>query len=57
MRTNFGPAIEAFEHSNSPSQEALAFEMAALVREHNGAQEGTVLANSEYLEIVATRRE
>jgi SAM-dependent methyltransferase len=58
MRTHFGPAIEAFEHSNSPdAQVALAQQMEALIREHNCAQNGTVLADSEYLEIVATRRE
>ncbi|MGP0072855.1 MAG: class I SAM-dependent methyltransferase [Bryobacteraceae bacterium] len=57
MRTNFGPAIEAFQHSNTPaSQKALADEMAALMREHNCAQNGTVLGDSEYLEVVATRR-
>ena len=58
MRTHFGPAIEAFQYSNTPaSQKALADEMAALMREHNCAQNNTVLGNSEYLEIVATRRE
>ncbi len=57
MRTYFGPAIEAFQHSNSPqSQKALADQMAALVRQHNCAGNGTVLANSDYLEMVATRR-
>lgn len=56
MRTYFGPAIEAFQHSNTAaSQKALAAEMAALILEHNGAQNGTVLADSEYLEIIATR--
>jgi ubiquinone/menaquinone biosynthesis C-methylase UbiE len=56
MRTHFGPAIEAFEYSNTPAAQAdLAQKMAALMREHNGAQNGTVLGNSEYLEIVATR--
>jgi hypothetical protein len=56
MRTYFGPAIEAFQYSNSPvSHKALAEEMAALIREHNCAQNGTVMGNSEYLEIVATR--
>jgi hypothetical protein len=56
MRTHFGPAIEAFQYSNTPaSQQALAEEMAALMREHNCAQNGTVLGDSEYLEIVATR--
>jgi SAM-dependent methyltransferase len=58
MRTYFGPAIEAFQHSSSPaSQKALADEMEALVREHNCAQNGTVLSGSDYLEIVATRRD
>lgn len=57
MRTYFGPAIQAFQYSNSPdSQRALADQMTALIREHNSAQNGTVLANSDYLEIVATRR-
>jgi ubiquinone/menaquinone biosynthesis C-methylase UbiE len=56
MRTHFGPAVEAFEHSKTPDAQAdLAQQMAALIREHNCAQNGTVLANSEYLEIVATR--
>ena len=56
MRTHFGPAIEAFEYSNTAdAQAALAQKMAALIREHNGAQNGTVLGNSEYLEVVATR--
>ncbi len=56
MRSHFGPAIEAFEHSNTPdAQTDLAQKMAALIREHNCAHNGTVLGNSEYLEIVATR--
>ena len=56
MRTYFGPAIEAFQYSGSPaSQKVLADEMAALMREHNSAHNGTVIGNSEYLEIVATR--
>jgi len=58
MRAYFGPAIEAFQHSNSPeSQKALADEMEALMLEHNCAQNGTVIGNSEYLEAVGTRRE
>jgi ubiquinone/menaquinone biosynthesis C-methylase UbiE len=56
MRTYFGPAIEAFQYSDTASQKLLADEMAALMREHNCAQNSTVLGNSEYLEIVATRR-
>jgi len=57
MRLNFGPAIEAFQYSDTPaSQKLLADEMAALMRKHNCAQNDTVLGESEYLEIVATRR-
>ena len=56
MRTNFGPAIQAFEYSKTPDTQAdLAQKMAALIREHNSAQNGTALGNSDYLEIVATR--
>jgi SAM-dependent methyltransferase len=58
MRTYFGPAIEVFDYSKSPaSQDELAIEMAALIREYNCAENGTVLGRSDYLEIIATRRE
>jgi ubiquinone/menaquinone biosynthesis C-methylase UbiE len=58
MRSHFGPAIQAFEYSKTPAaQTDLAQKMAVLIREHNGAQNGTILGNSEYLEIVATRGE
>jgi SAM-dependent methyltransferase len=56
MKTYFGPAIRAFQHSSSEAQEALAKEMTELIQEHNGASNGTVLSESEYLDIVATRR-
>jgi len=56
MRMYFGPAIEAFQYSNAASQKLPADEMAALMMEHNRALNGTVLGESEYLEIVATRR-
>jgi len=57
MRTYFGPAIEAFQYSKDPgSQDTLVSEMTALIQEHNHARNGTILGNSEYLEVVATRR-
>ena len=57
MRAYFGPAIEAFHYSGSPaSQKALADEMEALIRQHNHAENDTVLSGSEYLEIIGTRR-
>ena len=56
MKTYFGPAIRAFGASSPMAQKKLAEEMADLVSEFNGAGNGTILARSEYLEIVATRR-
>ena len=56
MRTHFGPAIHAFRHSSSEEQEALAREMRDLMREHNRSTNGTALGESEYLDVVATRR-
>jgi len=57
MRAYFGPAIEAFHYSGSPaSQKALADEMEALIRQHNHAENDTVLSGSGYLEIIGTRR-
>lgn len=55
MKTYFGPAILAFERSSPATREALAAEMADLVRQFNRASNGTALAESEYLDIVATR--
>jgi SAM-dependent methyltransferase len=56
MKTYFGPAVLAFQYSSPEASEDLAAEMAVLIREHNHAANGTVLSESEYLEIVATRR-
>lgn len=56
MRTYFGPAIRAFQHSPSEAQEALTNEMTDLMREHNRSSNGTALGESEYLDVVATRR-
>ena len=55
MKTFFGPAIRAFESSSPEAQKILAEEMAALISEFNIAKNGTILARSEYLEVVATR--
>jgi len=56
MKTCFGPAIRAFQHSSSEAQEALEKEMTELMQEHNRSSNGTALGESEYLDIVATRR-
>jgi ubiquinone/menaquinone biosynthesis C-methylase UbiE len=56
MKTYFGPAIRAFNASTPMAQNTLARKMAELIAEFNSAPNGTILARSEYLEIVATRR-
>ncbi len=56
MKTYFGPAIQAFGSCAEGARKALAEEMGELIREFNRAENGTVLAPSEYLEIVVTRR-
>jgi ubiquinone/menaquinone biosynthesis C-methylase UbiE len=56
MKTYFGPAIEAFAASTVAAQDVLADQMSALAREFNIADNGTVLAESAYLELVVTRR-
>ena len=54
MRTYFGPAIRSFASLPEDRQQALAAEMEELVRQNNRALNQTVLAEGEYLEIVAT---
>jgi len=56
MKTHFGPAINAFEHSSPDAQKTLTGEMNDLVREFNRSNNSTILSESEYLDIVATRR-
>lgn len=56
MRTYFGPAIGAFQYSSREKREELASEMNGLIREHNRAANGTILADSEYLEVLAVRK-
>ena len=56
MRTNFGPAINAFQHSSPDAGQRLTDEMTSLIRSFNTAPNSTVLGESEYLDIVAIRR-
>jgi SAM-dependent methyltransferase len=55
MKTHFGPAILAFEHSSSTGREALEREMLDLMQRFNRSPNGTALGESEYIEVVATR--
>jgi ubiquinone/menaquinone biosynthesis C-methylase UbiE len=56
MKTHFGPAIRAFEHSQRAAAEAMAEEMTDLIRQHSRSANSTILAESEYLNVVAMRR-
>lgn len=56
MKTNFGPAILALRGATPESQADLTKEMRELIQEHNRSPNSTVLSESEYIEVVATRR-
>lgn len=56
MKSHFGPAIRAFAHSSAEEGRVLAKEMVDLMSQHNRSSNRTALGESEYLEIVATRR-
>ena len=56
MKIYFGPAILAFQHSSPASGEALKEEMTQLIKEFNRASNDTTLGESQYLDVVATRR-
>lgn len=55
FRRNFGPSQRAFEALPAAGQEELAGEMMELARRFNTVDDGTVLLQSDYLEVVAIR--
>ena len=55
MKTYFGPAVLALEHSREDARRKLTLEMMELMREHNRSPNSTALGDSEYLEVVVTR--
>lgn len=56
MRAHFGPAINAFQHSSPDAQQSLTREMTDLICNFNRSPNGTILSESEYLEIIGDRR-
>jgi len=56
FRTNFGPVKGVFDTIDAAGQEAYAADLLALMDQHNQADDGTLVAGAEYLEVVATRR-
>ena len=55
MKAHFGPTINAFQHSSADAQKQLSKEMTGLIQEFNRSPNSTLLSNSEYLGVVATR--
>lgn len=56
FRTNFGPVHTAFEALDPAGQEAYTHDLLTLLDRFNQADDGTLVAPAEYLEVVATRR-
>ncbi len=54
-RTWFGPARTAFARLDEPGQAALAADLAAALERFNRASDGTLVAEAEYLEVVAVK--
>lgn len=55
MKKWFGPTIRTFEQLTPEKQEWLADDLIALMRSRNMADNGTLLAEAEYLQICVTR--
>ncbi len=56
FKTYYGPMLKAFGALEAPAQAALAKDMLALAQQHNRSGDDTMVAPSEYLEIVITKR-
>jgi ubiquinone/menaquinone biosynthesis C-methylase UbiE len=56
FRTYYGPMLKAFGALDATAQTALARDLLALVDDFNRANDGTVAAHGEYLEVVITKR-
>ena len=54
-RTWFGPARTAFARLDEAGQASLAADLAAAFERFNGATDGTLVAQAEYLEVVAVK--
>ena len=55
FRTWYGPVLKAFASLDETGQEALAHDILALIGTFNTAKDGTMVAPSDYLEIVIRR--
>jgi len=56
FRTWYGPVLKAFAALDAAGQGALVGDLLALLARFNRAEDGTLVAPAEYLEVVVTRR-
>jgi ubiquinone/menaquinone biosynthesis C-methylase UbiE len=56
FRTYYGPVHKAFESLDAAGQDAFASDLEELLRNWNTSGDETVVASSDYLEVVAVRR-
>jgi SAM-dependent methyltransferase len=56
FRDYYGPVNKAFAAQDTAGQAALASDIADLLRAHNRATDGTIVAPATYLEVIASRR-
>ena len=56
FRTYYGPMYKAFGALDAANQQALAADLTALAEKFNRATDGTLVAPSEYLEVVIRRK-
>jgi ubiquinone/menaquinone biosynthesis C-methylase UbiE len=56
FRTYYGPVLKAFAAIDPDAREALETDLYALLDQFNVAADGTLVAPSEYLEVVITKR-
>ena len=56
FRTYYGPVVKAFAAIDPPAREALEADIFALLDKFNTAKDGTLVAPSEYLEVVITKK-
>ena len=56
FKTFYGPVLKAFAALDAAAQPKLAADLMALIGRFNRAQDGTMVAPSDYLEIVITKK-
>ncbi|MBX9945985.1 MAG: class I SAM-dependent methyltransferase [Reyranella sp.] len=57
FRGYYGPVLKAFAAVDSAASDALARDILALLDRFNGAKDGTLVAPSEYLEVIITKQD